>query len=211
MGLRPPRKRRSLFVKRTTVLTNVYIDGFNLFYGALKGSTLKWLDVRRLAETLFPDDQINHVYYFTARLRTTDGSSGGRQRQDVYLRALGTVPALSLVYGTFRRRGESWEEKKTDVNLATTLIFDAFLGEFEQAVVITNDSDLVNPIQRLRDELGMRITVVNPRRRQKTHHELRDAATEVIRIKEEHLKVSQLPPRVQDVSGRWISKPPHWD
>lgn len=192
------------------MLTNVYIDGFNLFYGALKGSTHKWLDVRRLAETLFPDDQIKHVYYFTARLRTTAGDSGGRQRQDVYLRALDTIPALSLVYGTFRRRGESWEEKKTDVNLATTLIFDAFLGEFEQAVVITNDSDLVNPIQRLRDELGMKITVVNPRRRQKTHHELREAATEVKRIKEDDLRASQLPLRIRDASGRLITKPHHW-
>ena len=192
------------------MLTNVYIDGFNLFYGALKGSAHKWLDVRRLAETLFPNDQIKDVYFFTARLRTTDGHGERRQRQDVYLRALETVPGLSLVYGTFRRIGESWEEKKTDVNIATTLIFDAFLGKFEQGVVVTNDSDLVNPIQRLRDELGLRITVVNPRRSQKTHQELRAAASGVMRIKEEHLRDSQLPSVVRDSAGRLVKKPIDW-
>ena len=96
------------------------------------------------------------------------------------------------------------------MNIATTLIFDAFLGKFEQGVVVTNDSDLVNPIQRLRDELGLRITVVNPRRRQKTHQELRAAASGVMRIKEEHLRDSQLPSVVRDSAGRLVKKPIDW-
>ncbi len=190
--------------------TNVYVDGFNLFYGALKGSPHKWLDLRRLAETLFPNDEIKDVYYFTARLRTTSVDGGRRQRQDIYLRAVGSLPGVKVIHGTFRQRGDSWEEKKTDVNLATAMIFDAFYGEFEQAVVVTNDSDLVSPIKRIRDELGFRITVVNPRRRQKTHHELRETASAVMRIKEEHLRLSQLPAQLRDASGRWISKPVSW-
>ena len=192
------------------MMTNVYIDGFNLFYGALKGSTYKWLDVKRLAQTLLPEDEINDVCYFTARLRTVGGDGGKRQRQDVYLRALESLPGVNVVYGTFRHRGDSWEEKKTDVNMATTMVSDAFLGRFEQAVVITNDSDLVTPIQRLRDDLGFRITVVNPRRRQKTHHELREAASAVMRINVQHLRSSQLPLTLQDTTGRRVNKPTGW-
>ena len=192
------------------MMTNVYIDGFNLFYGALKGSNHKWLDVKRLAQTLLPEDEINDVYYFTARLRTVGADGGKRQRQDVYLRALESLPGVNVVYGTFRNRGDSWEEKKTDVNIATTMVFDAFLGRFEQAVVVTNDSDLVTPIQRLRDELGFRLIVVNPRRRQKTHHELREAATAVMRIKEQHLRSSQLPLTLRDTTGRRVNKPTGW-
>ena len=60
------------------MMTNVYIDGFNLFYGALKGSAYKWLDVKRLAQTLLPEDEINDVYYFTALLRTV-GDDGGKR------------------------------------------------------------------------------------------------------------------------------------
>jgi hypothetical protein len=35
-------------------LTSVYVDGFNLFYGALRGSPKKWLDLRRYVTTSFP-------------------------------------------------------------------------------------------------------------------------------------------------------------
>ena len=50
------------------MITNLYIDGFNLYYRALKDTPFRWLDLRRLAEILFPEDAINRVCYFTARL-----------------------------------------------------------------------------------------------------------------------------------------------
>ena len=49
------------------MITNVYIDGFNLYYRALKDTPFRWLDLHKLAETLFPEDTINRVCYFTAR------------------------------------------------------------------------------------------------------------------------------------------------
>ena len=58
----------SVFVRERRLITNVYIDGFNLYYRALKDNPFRWLDLRRLAETLFPQDAINRVCYFTARL-----------------------------------------------------------------------------------------------------------------------------------------------
>src|SRR4030042_2735689 len=48
--------------------TRVYIDGFNLYYGAVKGTPLKWLNVRRLCELLLPGHEIGTVKYFTARV-----------------------------------------------------------------------------------------------------------------------------------------------
>ena len=48
------------------MITNLYIDGFNLYYRALKDTPLRWLDLRKLAEALFPQDEINRVCYFTA-------------------------------------------------------------------------------------------------------------------------------------------------
>ena len=48
------------------VLTNVYVDGYNLYYRALKGSLFKWLDLGKLAAELFPEDTIGQVHYFTA-------------------------------------------------------------------------------------------------------------------------------------------------
>lgn len=48
--------------------TNVYIDGFNLFYGALKGSPYKWLDLEALCHQLLPKDSIHRIRYFTAKV-----------------------------------------------------------------------------------------------------------------------------------------------
>ena len=54
------------------------------------------------------------------------------------------------------------EEKGSDVNLATHLLADAFRHDCEAAVVITNDSDLAEPIRVVRHELGLPVGVVNP-------------------------------------------------
>ena len=190
--------------------TSVYIDGLNLYHGALKGSKHKWLDVRRLAEVLLPKDRVKDVYYFTARMMAFGGDGSKRQRQDIYLRALKSMPRLEVIYGTHRRRGNSWEEKKTDVNIATQMIFDAFLGNFTCALLMSNDSDLFAPVKRICDDLNLTVVVANPVLRQRVHQELRSAATRVLEIESKHLAASQLPPRVQDSKGKWISKPASW-
>ena len=84
------------------MITNVYIDGFNLYYRALKDTPFRWLDLRKLAETLFPEDAVNRVSYFTARLDARPGNPGQAQRQLIYLRALATVPGFDAYYGVFR-------------------------------------------------------------------------------------------------------------
>ena len=84
------------------MITNLYIDGFNLYYRALKDTPFRWLDLRRLAETLFPQDSINRVSYFTARLDVRPGNPGQAQRQLIYLRALATLPRFDSYFGVFR-------------------------------------------------------------------------------------------------------------
>ena len=59
--------------------TNVYVDGFNLYYRALKDTPFRWLDLRKLAEALFPKDAINRVCYFTARLDVRPDNPGQAQ------------------------------------------------------------------------------------------------------------------------------------
>ena len=72
------------------MITNLYIDyidGFNLYSRALKDTSLRCLDLRKLAEILFPSDSIHRVCYFTARLDARPGNPGQAQRQLIYLRA----------------------------------------------------------------------------------------------------------------------------
>ena len=92
----------------------IYIDGFNLYYGARgvcgRGTPgWRWLDLRALAETLvarsgWPDAEVARVVYCTARVKGA-GNPVGQMEQDVYLRALvaaGSVDEIAL--GTYVTR-----------------------------------------------------------------------------------------------------------
>ena len=210
------------------MLTNLYIDGFNLYYRALKDTEFRWLDLRKLAETLFPDDVIQRICYFTALINPRPRNPNQLRRQLVYLRALSSLPGFETHYGTFRPRTKTRplaqpipglpeyvqildsEEKGLDVNLATRLLIDGFNGDYEQAAVISNDSDLASPIRYVRDGLGLRVTVVNPDNSNNTHRDLEDAATYVRRLRRSHLRRSQFPASLQDGQGV-ITKPAAWN
>ena len=209
------------------MITNLYIDGFNLYYRALKDTPFRWLDLRRLAETLFPQDSINRVSYFTARLDVRPGNPGQAQRQLIYLRALATLPGFDSYFGVFRsgvkRRPlaepapglpthvlvRDSEEKGSDVNLATRLLVDGFNGEYEQAVVVSNDADFAGAMRYVRDDLGLRVTLVNPDSKNSSPRELADAATYVKRLWKSHLRRSLFPHTLTDGIGT-ITKPAGW-
>ena len=81
--------------------TYVYVDGFNLYYGAVRDTPFKWLNIRRLCELLLPGLTIAAVKYFTARLSARREDPGKPTRQQVYLRALKTIPDLEIIFGSF--------------------------------------------------------------------------------------------------------------
>lgn len=81
---------------------NVYIDGFNLYYGAVKGTPYKWLDLQALCRRLFPRDNIHRIRYFTSKVRPTAKDPRKLQRQEIYIRALETIPNLTVHYGVFK-------------------------------------------------------------------------------------------------------------
>jgi uncharacterized LabA/DUF88 family protein len=209
------------------LVTNVYVDGFNLYYRALKDTPFRWLDLRKLATVLFQQDAIHRVSYFTARLVARPGNPNQPRRQLVYLRALATLPSFDIYYGRFRsgvkRRPlaepapglpthmlfRDSEEKGSDVNLATRLLVDGFNGEYEQAVVVSNDADFAGAMQYVRDDLGLRAVLVNPDPKNASPGELADAATYVKRLWVSHLRRSQLPDTLTDKTGV-IVKPPGW-
>jgi len=69
----------------------VYVDGFNLYYGALKGRPYRWLNLKTLSEEILPQGRnIEKVKYFTARVSGAIDPDAPR-RQQVYLNALDTV------------------------------------------------------------------------------------------------------------------------
>jgi hypothetical protein len=206
--------------------TNVYIDGFNLFYGALKGSPYKWLDLEALCHHLLPKDTINRIRYFTAKVSARPGDPQLPIRQETYLRALGTLPTVSVHLGVFyvsttraplahpSATGSKTveiiktEEKGSDVALATYLMLDACRGDCDTAILITNDSDLREPLRLVRDELGLTTGVINPHKASKRSRALQ--ATFFKQLRPAALAASQLPPQITDPSGRKITRPADW-
>jgi uncharacterized LabA/DUF88 family protein len=156
----------------------VYVDGFNLYHRALKGTSYKWLDLGKLSTFVLPEFEIVRIRYFTAMVDARPDDPQQQQRQQIYIRALRTIPHLTVTFGLFKTRnvwlprahpkpGEDkfvevrrTDEKGSDVNLATSLLADGFRDEYDVAVVISNDSDLVRPIQVVREELKKKVGVV---------------------------------------------------
>jgi len=207
------------------VNTNVYVDGFNLYYGCLKGSPYRWLDLSKLCAALLPRHTIHRIRYFTARVEARASDPDQPTRQATYLRALQTIPNLSIHEGQFlshqvlatlatplpngTRTVTVWktEEKGSDVNIASYLLLDGFQRDYEAAVVVSNDSDLVTPIDMARREFGLPVGVVNPYSR--PSRELLRVATFFKSIRAGALQASQFPPVLHDQHGP-IRKPALW-
>ena len=206
---------------------NVYIDGFNLYYGVARNTPYRWLDLRRLSEGLIqrPDHEIHRIRYFTARVAGDEAST----RQDVYLRALRTIPSLTiheghflthpvtlpLTDGTGMAQVDRTEEKGSDVNLASYLLFDAFDRDFETALVISNDTDLVFPVSEVRRRFDVVVGVAAPVYHADRHPsqalvKATDFNVHITRRRRKLLRESRLPNPVFDAAGRAIHKPAEW-
>lgn len=165
-----------------TLRTAIYIDGYNLYYGRLRGTRYKWLDVvalfSQMVRSIEPTSQIISVKYFTAPALTKFARHGeaSMRAQNDYHRALeskypevftkvlgthvyekdGTALPLYLEGQAFDKTKtvKVWRlvEKKTDVNLAMGMYRDANNGEVGQLVLVSNDSDAEPVLVALRED-----------------------------------------------------------
>lgn len=207
--------------------TRVYIDGYNLFYACLKGSPYKWLNVHQLVCNQLPKNLIDKTRYFTARVSARPHDPAQPQRQETYLRALATIPEIELHFGHFLthevtmpqaaawKKGEyepvrvvKTEEKGSDVNLATYLLMDAADNLFDVAVVISNDSDLKEPIRLVKSRFGKRIVLLGSRRT-RISGALKPLADFIRQFGPMALEAAQFPLQIDDKVGTF-KKPKEW-
>lgn len=212
--------------------TNVYIDGFNLYYGSVRKTPFKWLDISALCTALLPKHQINRIRYFTAHVKALQHDPQAPVRQDVYLRALKTIPNLTIHKGHFALRPRvlpqfplaylnstkpplvvqvlKTEEKGSDVNLATYLLVDCFDNDFDEAVVISNDADLLLPMKIVTTKFGKAVGVINPHPKRKLSRALANVASIYVwEINKKVLATCQFPTTLTDLKGTF-SKPATW-
>lgn len=216
--------------------TIAYIDGYNLYYGLLRKSQYKWLDVY----ALFRDQALNQssdlveVRYYTAPMlgkMSDDLESPIRQRR--YLQALRKMHpiGLTLIEGRivastpFQRlirpipeaphlqkvQVLDFNEKKTDVNIASDMINGAWLKTYDQAVLCSNYSDLEGALRSIKEHHPhIRIGLVAPI----SGDDPRKISSDLARFSDwkkilsaTHLSRSQLPDRIP---SSHLSKPAAW-
>ena len=205
--------------------TIVYVDGFNLYYGAVRNTPYKWLNIQTLCHLLLPQHNIVKIKYYTAKVSARPGDPGQPVRQQTFLRALKTIPNLDIIYGQFLQSKVSMpvanpqpgapkfvtvvktEEKGSDVNIASHMIHDGHLGLYDTAVIVSNDSDLVEPVKIVRYELGKAVGMLNPHNR--PSYSLRQYVTFIKKIRKGVLRQSQFPVQLTDALGSF-HKPSTW-
>lgn len=211
--------------------TFVYIDGFNLFYGALKDQPNKrWLDIKQLIESILPSNpkqnDIQRIKYFSAKITSRANHPRQVKNQETYLKALGTIPILDIILGRYDTHiikakletplpdGTAFvnvfktEEKGSDVNLATHLLHDAHSNAFDTAIVVTNDSDLALPIEFITANLHKKVGIISPYKNSSKH--LAKVSTFIRKIRSSNVTSSQFPQIIQMPDGTSIEKPENW-
>lgn len=133
----------------------VYVDGFNFYYGLRKNHWRKfyWLDLVKLFETFIrPNQELVAVKYFSARPLDDDKW----QRQNDFFQANEVNPKFQLILGKYLKKKvkchichqifETFEEKESDVRIATQIVADALNKNCDVSLVVSADTDMIPAI-----------------------------------------------------------------
>jgi len=206
------------------IRVSCYIDGFNLYHAiddmsrASRGELnhLKWLDLCKLM-AVFTDDQIHkidHIKYFSAYATWKPKQ---HERHQIYTKALASV-GIQMIMGQFKEKEiycplcklthTGHEEKESDVNIAVHLVADAYIDAFDQAFIVTRDSDLSGPIRYIRDHFPKKkVKIIAPPQRGHSK-ELWALANSRASISKEHLAKCLFPEILVDAKGAKICTRP---
>jgi hypothetical protein len=195
-----------------------YVDGFNLYNGMhdARGRRGLWLNLESLLGSLLgPNQRLVAVHYFTALV-----SGPGRLSQQTYLDALEAHCGVTTLHvARFQEKriacrecGSTWrsfEEKESDVSLAVQLVEDAALDLFDQAFIVSGDSDMKPAVVAARRIApGKRLLAVFPPRR--SSHVLEQATDARLRIFDKVPERHPLPTVVTAADGRKLVRPSRW-
>ncbi|MGD9838278.1 MAG: NYN domain-containing protein [Afipia sp.] len=201
-----------------------YIDGFNLYHAiddmsrASRGELnhLKWLDLNKLM-TFFIDPKVHKIEYIKYFSAYATWKPKQHERHQIYTKALAST-GVQMIMGQFKEKEIycplcklthiGHEEKESDVNIAVHLVADAHTNAFDQAFIVTRDSDLSGPIRYIRSSFPeKKIKVVAPPQRGHSK-ELWALANARAAIKKFHLENSLFAETVTDSKGAKVCTRP---
>lgn len=206
--------------------TIVYIDGFNLYYGALKATKFKWLDLQALFTNLLGNGHnLVEIKYFTAHISSRGVNDNAPDRQKIYLKALKEhISNISIHLGHFLTNLVKakvnnppkgcpnivtiidTKEKGSDVNLALHILNDAWRDRYDCVVLVSNDSDIAEALRFVKVEHNKKVGLVIPGHRHPSRVLMKYADFR-LEVRPHLLAASQLP---NPIPGTKIHKPISW-
>jgi uncharacterized LabA/DUF88 family protein len=202
-----------------------FIDGFNLFHALDFCSSAqqhhqyhkyKWLNLNKLAECFVTkQDTIASVNYFTT-LVTWNRSKFDKHK--LYIKAQ-EAEGVNVIYGEFKRKDKkcpkchqkfsTFEEKQTDVNIALSLFQKAVLDEYDTAIIVSGDTDLIPSVKMVKKTFpNKRIGVVIPIGR--ASEDFKNNTDFHYKMKEKHLISSRFPNQIVLPNSVTLDCPSTW-
>lgn len=149
----------------------VYVDGFNFYYGLKSDAKWKrfyWLDIVALFDRFMkPNQELLAVKYFSARPADPVKNSN----QYAFFQANKENPRFQLILGKYLCKDitcfkcgniiHTYEEKETDVRIATQIVADAYEHNCDVAIVVSADCDMI-PAVELAKAAGQKIFIYFP-------------------------------------------------
>ena len=196
-----------------------FIDGFNLYHSLDDNPNYhkyKWLNIRKFCECFITKKQeIVKIKYFTTYAHWRPYSY---KRHFLYVRALRSAN-IDITFGKFKQRDKkchicgkvfkTHEEKQTDVNIALHLLMSAAKDEYDIAMLISGDSDLVPAIETLKLNFPNKEAIIIIPIGRKAN-ELNATADSHRKIKEKHLKACQFNNIIELGNNVRLERPPTW-
>ena len=186
----------------------IYVDGFNFYYGLRNGlrkgwRAFYWLNIVKFFEFFIRDNQeLVAIKYFSAS-STNDEQ---RERQSAFFQANKENPKFKLILGKYLKKTitchtckntfKTFEEKESDVRLATQIVSDALKKECDISIIVSADSDMI-PALELAQEAGNRVYVYFPPNQKSSNlYRLGDGKAIFLDRFKFHFKNSLLPDKV---------------
>ena len=196
-----------------------FIDGFNVYHSLKSNQKYHkylWLNLHSLARRFIkPKDSIFKVYYFSAYAAW---KKEAMRRHQIYISALKDYN-IQVILGKFKEKDtrckicniiyKSKEEKQTDVNIASYLFEEALKNNFDTAILLTADTDLIPAIRVIKRNFpGKQVGVLFPIDR--FSNELKNVCDFWRKIESKDLSKSQLPESITLANGVVLSRPENW-
>ena len=145
----------------------VYIDNSNVFKNIKKikkatgdGGWIQQYDPLELGKVLAGSRQLVKVYFYCvsppAWLLTEGPESKARHATaSRYYTAISKLPDVEVKYGYLQGNKKDPHEKNVDTQISTDMITHAALGEYDTAILVSNDGDFTSALENAK-KLGKR-------------------------------------------------------